>query len=261
MPFPPARRLKYRRNPLDRVVCQLRYPPILKIDLEVPADFQDRVRQEFPNYVEKTELRLDFPSKPVPQETLAQLVQSAATKNYEFLSEDRSWQINLTRNFIALSTNSYIRWEHFRDKLQLPLQALTNVYTPLHISRVGLRYVDVIKRSRFNLEDVPWNELLKPHILGLTGAPEVAASVKSFETRHDVNLRDDLGSVRIVTRLVESKDNGELCYMIDSDFSNSGKRDVARALEELDQLSIRGSRLFQWCITERLHQAMEPELL
>lgn len=261
MPFPDKPKVRYRKNPLDRVVCQLRFPPILKIDSGLPADFQEQIRQEFQNFSEKTELKIEVPAKLAPPETWPQLVQPTATKNYEFSSEDGIWKINLTRSFIALSTNQYTRWQDFRDKLSLPLQALMENYAPTHFSRIGLRYIDVIKRSKFNLQNAAWKDLFQPHILGLLGAEEVANSIPSFESQYDINLTDGQGSVRIITRFVEAKDNGELSYMIDSDFSNSTKTEHRRVLEQLDQFSMRGARLFQWCITEKLHQAMEPEAL
>ncbi|MCH7755956.1 TIGR04255 family protein, partial [candidate division KSB1 bacterium] len=55
MPFPEVKRVIYKKNPLDRVICQLRFSPILKIDAEIPAEFQDMIRADFPNYSEKTD--------------------------------------------------------------------------------------------------------------------------------------------------------------------------------------------------------------
>ena len=40
----------YRRNQLIEVICQLRFPEILKIEAHEPADFQDAIRQAYPQY-------------------------------------------------------------------------------------------------------------------------------------------------------------------------------------------------------------------
>ena len=61
MPFPEAKRIIYRKNPLDQVICQLRFPPILKIDAEVPAKFQDRIRGDFPNLSDSLEIKVEVP--------------------------------------------------------------------------------------------------------------------------------------------------------------------------------------------------------
>ena len=61
MPFPNVPRVTYRNNPLVQVICQLRFPPILKIDAEVPADFQESIRKDFPKFSERNEFRVELP--------------------------------------------------------------------------------------------------------------------------------------------------------------------------------------------------------
>ena len=38
----------YRRRQLLEVICQLRFPDILKIESTAPAEFQDQIRAEYP---------------------------------------------------------------------------------------------------------------------------------------------------------------------------------------------------------------------
>jgi len=262
MPFPEVKRVIYKKNPLDRVICQLRFPPILKIDAEIPAEFQDKVRTEFPNYSEKTEFKIEPSPRikgQIPVELLSQVLQSTSTKNYEFSSEDGQWKINLTRTFIALTAHKYERWENFKKKLEIPLTALNEIYSPVHFSRIGLRYMDVIQRSTLGLDGVSWTELLQPHILGFLGSPEISEFVKNLESAYEIALSDKESTVRMVTRLVEDEDKSEICYMIDSDFFNSKKMSINDTISKLDYFNRRASRLIQWCITERLHKSMEPQ--
>ena len=264
MPFPEATRVIYQRNPLDQVICQLRFPPILRIDAEIPAEFQDKVREYFPSYSETSEWKVDLSQNvigAIPPELLTQILQSSGNKNYEFTSEDGLWKINLARTFIALTANKYKRWEKFKEKLAIPLSALLEVYSPKIFSRIGLRYIDVIKRSLLDLGDIGWDELLQPFILGILSTPAVGNHVKNFETGYEIGLSDGESLVRIVTKFVEAKDDGEICYMIDSDFSRTSKTNIDNVLKLLDFFNARGSKLIQWCITDRLHQAMEPQTL
>lgn len=265
MPFPEVQRVIYRRNPLDQVICQLRFPPILRIDAEIPAEFQERIRANFPNYSENSELKLEVPQGfkgAIPPDLLKQMIQPSGNKNYEFSSEDGLWKVNLTRTFVALTSNRYERWELFKKKLNFPLQALIDIYAPAYFSRIGLRYIDVIKRSALNLPDISWSELLKPYILGMLASPDIGNHVLSFENRHDIRLSDREESVvRIITGFVVPENNSEMCYMIDSDFHTTNKINLESALDKLDFFNVRGSRLFQWSITQRLHNAMEPQPL
>ncbi|MBL8785507.1 MAG: TIGR04255 family protein, partial [Deltaproteobacteria bacterium] len=50
--IPESPRVIYASNPLADVICQVRFPRILRIDNELPADFQDAIRGQFPHFAE-----------------------------------------------------------------------------------------------------------------------------------------------------------------------------------------------------------------
>ena len=52
----------YRENPLGQVICQLRFPEILTIGANVPVEFQEAIRDQYPRYAAKQE-------KPAPMVT------------------------------------------------------------------------------------------------------------------------------------------------------------------------------------------------
>ena len=261
MPFPDVERVVYGRNPLDQVITQFQFPPILRIDAASPADFQDQVREFFPAYAESSELSFQFPVEvegESPSPLTFQLPQSLATKNHAFASEDGIWKINLTRTFMALSTKDYSRWDDFKDKLAIPLDALNATYSPASYSRIGLRYINVICQSMVEMKDQPWIELIKPHILGMMAAPQIGLNVRKFQSRFEVELSDGESLARIRTGFVQSKDTGEICYRLDNDLFYGKKIDIGEAADKLKYLHNRSRRLFRWSITDRLHEAMEP---
>jgi uncharacterized protein (TIGR04255 family) len=264
MPFPEAPRVIYRNNPLDRVICQLRFPPILQIDKEIPADFQERVRKDFPGFSEKKEVTLVMPQKvqkEFPADLLRQMLPSE-DKNYEFTSDDGIWTVNLTRTFLALTTRKYTRRDDFKKRLEIPLDALVNIYKPAYFSRIGLRYIDIIRRSTLKLDGINWCELLKPYALGLLSVPVVQGRIQSLDSKYEVLLEDNSSMARIAMSLVQwQENNNEECFMIDTDFYTTQKTTVAGVDSRLDYFHVRASRLIQWLITERLHEAMEPDIL
>ncbi len=263
MPFPATQRVVYDKNILDTVICQLRFPPILRIDAEIPAAFQERIRGEYPSFKETGQLNLPIPQDlklGVPGDVL-RIGVPTGVKNYEFSSDDSQWTINLSRTFLGLTTKKYARWEGFKEKLQGPLEALLSIYSPAFFSRIGLRYIDIINRSALNLTDVDWTELLKPHLLGVLASPDVGKRVANMEAAYEIALLDGVSKVRVVTRLVRSVQSDEQYYMVDSDFFDNARNSIDQALAKLDYLHERATRLLQWCITPRLHQAMEPKPL
>lgn len=54
MKLPEFDRVIYEYNPLFEVVCQLTFPPILKISHQEPVEFQDEIRFQYP-LVERTQ--------------------------------------------------------------------------------------------------------------------------------------------------------------------------------------------------------------
>ena len=262
MSFPKVERVIYKKNPLDRVICQLRFPPILRIDAESPVEFQDCVRKEFPYYSEKNELAMGIPPRvreQIPRELLGGILRTTDTKNHEFSSEDGQWKINLARTFIALSTDRYEVWEDFKKKLEIPLTTLINVYSPSHFSRIGLRYRDVIQRSVLGLNGVSWTDLLQPQILGVLDDSEIGKSVQNLESAYEISLPDGESAVRMSTQLTRDRNRKEVCYVIDSDFFKARKTPIDDVIGKLNYFNKHASRLFRWCITERLHKSMEPQ--
>jgi uncharacterized protein (TIGR04255 family) len=74
--------------------------------------------------------------------------------------------------------------------------------------------------------------------------------------RVEIKLKDGDSQVRILHGF--RKVEGEICYSIDNDLFTESKTGVHDTISKLDYLNGRAGRIFRWCITERLHVAMEP---
>ena len=263
MPFAESKSTIYKKTVLNQVICQLKFPPILRIDAELPVDFQEHVNKGFPNYTEKTNLSLEWSlrvKEPIPSQSDTWVPRTDSMKNHEFSTEDGQWKINLARSFLAFSTDSYSVWEDFKKRLEIPLKALIHVYSLSHFSRIGLRYKNVIQRSALGLDGVDWSELLKPQMLGILADSETSRFVRDLQSVCEITLPDIDSSVRVSTRLTRDRERDEICYVIDSDFFNAQKTSIDEALSGFDDFNQHASRLFQWCITERLHKSMEPKV-
>ncbi len=259
MPIPEVPRVIYQKSALEEVICQLKFPSILKIGAEIPAEFQECIRQQFPLFEEKTQ---NLPSDLPPQiaEVILKKIQSNDNgKSYSFLTAERDWTVSLSSAFLALSTSNYIQWEGFKGHLKSSLESFNTIYKPSFYSRLGLRYRDVIIRSKLGLAGVPWSELLKDHISGILSEPNVKDEIIQLEKEFILNLGDDVGMVRVKHFLAKIKEDDEACYVIDADFFTDAKTEPENAIEKLNQLNSYAGRLFRWCIHDKLHEAMEPE--
>lgn len=260
MLFPDQPRVIYEKNPLVEVICQLRFPPILSIDTETPASFQGRIRKEYPHYRK-------IPAFPpnVPAE-VTKIVESAAPGHirgsHEFASLDKTWSVTLARDFVALKTTHYERWEEFCEHLSSPFAALNDVYQPAFFSRIGLRYVDLIQPSKLGLnEKGSWHGLIKPHMAGEFLDHQIAGHIERAAREVSIRLEEEHSSVVIRHGIVFSKPDNEQCFIIDSDFFVESRTETANALECLARFNQHARNLFRWCIDDQLHEKLVPKPL
>jgi uncharacterized protein (TIGR04255 family) len=250
--FPEAPRVLYEAAPLTEVICQLRYPSILRIE-RTPDDFQERVRREFPFFERAHNPQL-------PPEIVKLIGAEISPINYLFHTEDRLTTLSLTPDAIALSTKRYRLWEEFRDRLKGGLSALVEIYKPSFYSRVGLRYRNLIKRSGLGLDGRPWSDLLTPPILGELALAPFEHHVLELSHQVRASLPSGSGAV-LLQHGIGDQPNGEKAYSLDFDFYTDSKTEVADAESILDQFNKRAGWAFRWCITEVLHEALRPKLI
>ncbi len=237
-------RVIYENNQLGEVICQLRFPEILTIQAELPAKFQDAIRGEFPRYVLRKE----------------KAGSDGQSNNYQFMTDDGTWRINLTSKFISLSTSRYRCWEEFAAMLDGPLAAFIRLYHPACFDRVGLRYLNFFSRKALAMEGVPFRELFQPAYLGLLGEEDVEefATVRSgvdaemsIQGGAKLKLHAGPGKVTIGGRADE-----EVKYILDLDLYMSAKVPVNLSAGALQTLHSQAYGIFRGAITDRLHDAL-----
>ncbi|MEC4990318.1 MAG: TIGR04255 family protein [Oscillatoria sp. PMC 1068.18] len=263
MKLPEYERVIYKRNPLIEVACRIRFPTILKISNQEPAEFQDKVRFEYPLYEVQKSV-----SVPGNQQEILQLVQKMGLPinfqdtTYNFRSEDLKWQVSLNKEFIALATTKYERYEIFKERIQEIIEVFDRVYQPSFYSRVDLKYQDLIVKSNLNLaKETNWADLIPEHIASEFHTPEIADSVQAFIKNLEIAL--DSGKLQFKHGLVmvqdPEKDIDEPGYLLDANFFINQKIRREDVWNILDEFKGTAGRLFKWSITQQLHNAMEPE--
>ncbi len=265
MLFPESERVLYKKNPLVEVICQLRFPTILRIREGHLADFQDMIRKSYPDYSEQEP---SFGVPPQAPKELATIIEQMnipippALTSHRFSTKDSKRFISLRDGFMTLAETKYERWESFRREIVKAEGALKRVYEPALYSRVGLRYRDIISRRSLGLTKVGWQGLLKPHIIAELGDKDVSGAILGIQTRVIIKIPDiPNGQVVINHGLITPNGSDEECYLIDADFSVERKEGIDEPFEILDRFNRLAGRLFRWAITERLHSAMGPGII
>ena len=250
-------RKQYEVNPLFEVVCQLRFPTILKIS-EVPSEFQEKIRGEYPIYSKK-----GLP-KDIPQEILAN-IQSQFPTYHNFSDEKEHWQINLSQNDITLvSLGHYISFEDLRERLGKIISIFEEIYKPSFYNRVGLRYKNLINDEQFDFNGEKWNQLIPKHV-----APELHEEdkgeerVKEFNKKIILNDGDETINLSYVFSPITGSVNGKevkdkLSYIIDIDCFTEGNINGKHELfSRIDSFKKNIRNLFGYSITKILNKIIE----
>ena len=260
--FSHENRCIYRRNQLAEVICQLRFPEILSIGANLPVQFQEAIREEFPQYQRRQE-------RPAPRLTGApgsfSLEDQPPVTNYQFTSADGVWRVNLTSRFLSLTCSRYTCWEDFAGKLDKPLAAFIRIYKPAYYERVGLRYLNFISRKELSLEGVPFSRLIAPCYLGLLAEEDVSEpSVTRCSVDAETAIR---GGCRLKLHAGPGlvKRNGqpdkEVKFVLDLDLFMPGQVPVNHSAGALQTLHSQAFSVFRYAVTNELHRALEPESL
>lgn len=257
--FSKESRCIYQNNQLAEVICQLRFPQILTIGANLPVDFQEAIRDEFPIYSSRKEM-------PAPRLTGTpghlNVEKQEPLVNYQFASEDGVWRVNLTSNFISLACTRYTRWEDFAKKLDKPLVAFIQIYKPAFFQRIGLRYLNFFSRKELEIEGTPFHMLFQPCYLGPLNEEDVAEpSAVRCSVDAELNLRGGC-KVKLHAGPGLTKKNGkedkEVKFIFDQDLYMPGKVPVNVSAGALETLHRHADSVFRGAITPMLHNAMEP---
>lgn len=256
--FPDTPRVVFERNPLAEVICQLRFPPLLRIATEPPAVFQESIRRRYPLFEEDRSVSV-APGLPKELAEAIQAQQSSAGVRYTFLTEDQNWRAHLTRDFLALTTTAYRRWDEFREHLDELISALLDAYTPSFYIRIGLRYRNVIRPTQLGLgDDCGWDQLLRSEIVAELGLPLIHDAVVEAKRELILGLTGDAKvAIRHGLTIVDET-NGEQQFVIDADFFVDSRTETGDAQGYLDRFHREAGNFFRWCIRDRLHDALQP---
>ncbi len=249
----------YKKSQLGEVICQLRFPEILTIEANVPVQFQEAIRADFPRYSVRKE-------SPAPKLTgtpgnLA-LQNQPQSNNYQFVSADGRWRVNLTSKFISLACARYTCWEDFAAMLDKPLAAFIQIYRPAFFERVGLRYLNFISRNALGLAGVPFRDLIAPQYLGVLSDEEVLEASASrcsmdaeFAIRGGCRVKIHAGPGMIKR---PGQQDSEIKFIFDQDLYMAGNIPVNHSAGSLQTLHAQADSIFRGAITDTLHDAMAP---
>lgn len=250
-----VKQVRYSNPPLVETVFELRFPPILRINTETPDRFQDQIRHRFPGYEVQNEIQQQVVGNVIQNQFSAETKLSSNIVHV-FSSDDKRNVVKLTRNNIFYSTTNYLGWNRFKEESITVMKNFADIYQTSHFSRIGLRYINVIDRTKLRLGvSTPWEALIKNYYLGLLANPTESKKIESYELVTGLKFGPKTAINLRVTLLV-NLNSQETCLGLDNDcFLPEGEEDFQATIESLHSYC---EYYFLDAITEKLRYAMKP---
>lgn len=260
MLFPEHKRNIYNKTTLQNVSIEFRYSPLLKIDIDSPAQFQEIIMRVFPRMEEKIQrnhfldLNLQVINPDVPISAQSTL---STAKIWVFKTTDGKTSTSLTKNSLVISTTDYDCWENFQEKIKISLVALNTCYPEISFTRLGLRYINVFSKKNLGIPlRKTWGRLINPVFLGLLATPYRDHTI-GYQNIQDIDYKENNAKARIVSSAVNSPDDMKSqSIMLDSDFYMNGAIERNEIWDKANYLHEQSRSLIEYVIKDDLREVM-----
>jgi uncharacterized protein (TIGR04255 family) len=255
--LPEVDRVLFRKAPLVLTVAQVKYPAAVRFGEQASlADLQEELANEYPIATKEQQVVLTVNIGGVEQSP-------GSSQLWRFSTPDRNWSVVVGQDAVTLEVRSYVKIEHFCDKLLRILGAIKQHIRPTYQLRLGLRYINEFRHEGAATMET-WKELLNPDMLGLSAlyAESVDHSYHEIRARFDdavLVIRHGLLHGSIAPVPGTSPGNNPY-YLLDMDYFDETPVpwDSNRVIGQVREWNEVMYRLFRWAMSERLFKALEP---
>lgn len=248
--FPAVEDIPLKKAPLKEVICQVRFPTLLRIAGGPPAQFQEHIRERFPVLEVERGVVVEVDGA----RTAATLDLAPAV--YRFFDEDKVRSVALAPDFYALSTTGYRHWDEFADDLRYATEAVRAEYDIPYATRIGLRYTNEIGQA-FCDTDPPdcLYELVRPELTVMLRTDAILSPDQAMQRIHATSGD---GQLAFSHGLNQQGDPPQFVFILDFDHYIQGKVGLDDLLARCDTYHEVIYRAFRWCIAEGKLGAFEP---
>ncbi len=221
----------YDRNPLDTVIAQVRYEPILRIGAGdgIPK-FQDAVRASFPAFAQKQIQALEV--------SLPNQVQVQQDQVFQFMRKDDICKVELVKDNVSITTRDHASRQQLVDDIETVTKALKETYAPIVTTRLGVRYVNIVDRKQISGDlgrDVSWQQLVTDEYLRI---PADVADLDSTLFMNEITSPLDSGALTLRYGFpLPSDPQNEPQFRFDIDRYIEGQVDISDAPEIMRQFT------------------------
>jgi len=247
---PAYERRKYGSNDLRLVLCQVRFPILLRFDEPAfQAKVQDALRADYPRMHQEQQVAVTVGP--------GGLVSTPAGVQWRYEDLQAEWSVVLQGNSAGLETKKYRVFEDFAARLAPLLRVLTELGVTV-CERLGLRYINEFRHEAAQLPQ-DWKSLLHEDLLGIAGGDlwsgQIVHAIQEIRTK-----RSD-GSFVVRHGYVNPDDGRGSYYLLDLDYFDEEPRsfDEGGILSRLDDYHEEISKAFEMSLKPAMREHLGEE--
>ena len=248
--FPEKEEIRLQNAPLEEVVCQVRFPPILRISEELPSAFQEEIRARFPRLETKQRIMMQIPGI----DNTNQPAFETSPKAHDFLTADGKTITTLAADFFALTTKAYTQWEDYLHYLENVTKAVCDIYKPAYATRIGLRFINRFDQENTGTE--AYQEILELFREELTCLLQVDAWKEPREMLTQLALDDD--PAKMVLRFGYAVKETQPSILVDIDYFEEGQVNINDVIGKTIAYHDRIYQAFRWCLKDTSLDRFDP---
>jgi uncharacterized protein (TIGR04255 family) len=240
----------YTRNFLTNVIGRIDYQPILLLLRQEPAEFQEKIRHDFPRFSKEFLIELKLASEVHEDQ------QSKKPIAWKFKDKMATQEVTLTADFIAFETNKYTRFPDFSEKLSSIYRLFCETYRPELIKRIGLRYINQIYIPDGN--PLEWDDLINSNLTSsLKAFPDWKQNI--LRSMHQLHLSKDDFKITFQFGIFNSEYPNTITkkeFILDYDCISEQETEPDRVIQYFEQFNKEIENLFEDSIGDGLRNLM-----
>jgi len=243
------------KAPLVLVLAQIRFSPLMAMG-DYISKIQDALRRSgYPINNTAQVQEISFGAQSAPK--------SSVMWRWEFLSKERTYGVVVNEGFVVVQTSAYTDFDEFHERIVQAAEIISNVVGGLLVTRIGLRYVDLIRPQ----ESDSWDQYVQPGLHGFIGQHYVEPPlqlhqasgattvgqmhVRLIQNRDGIFLPPDLATDTLTFPLQPELKPNELLTIVDMDHFTEMSVDF-------DQMAV---RQLLWQLKNVAHKTFMEELV
>jgi uncharacterized protein (TIGR04255 family) len=245
------------KAPLERVIAQIQFPVILKIeDKSAVSGFQEAIRGDYPILQEMHAQSMQIQMGPTGPSAIP-----LVSTNWQFSNAAGTWKLVLARDTLTIESTAYESRADLLSRWKVAINALDAEFHPSIVQRIGTRYIDRITDGPFKKFETLINRRHLGSVIGdLKTHLKHSLCEASFEVEEgDLLLRWGVMPPMMSPDFSAIAQLAQKSFVIDIDVRSGQQRkfDSNALLIAFQELTERAYSVFRFAITDDFIKAYE----